>query len=567
MARLIPRMEVDAIALKPERDVARALVEQLPADSIVYHSYPWLKADRHDRRGGTTLREGEADFVVVLPCLGFLVLEVKGGEVRYDPVTHQWLRVLSGGKLKKIKDPFHQARENVHFLEQQVVRHSFPGQDHVPCAFGYAVVFPDCEFSGPMPPGAENAIVLSAHDLPFMQRRLTEILRQWAHGVPRPLTGPELDGILKGLSPSFQLLPVLFRRIEEQEERLFRLTEEQLRLLDFLGAHPRAAIEGVAGSGKTLLAESQALRFADQGLRTLLLCYNRTLAQWLADSMPKKYAGAITVSHFHSFCYKQCQKVGLGDMWNSHRTNESFWRDRVPELLMDAVDRGAERFEALVVDEGQDFYPNWWVALELILSSPSAPFYIFYDPAQNLYVGENWRIPNMGPPFRLPTNCRNTRNIAQTCSRVQGVPVPVRPDAPLGDEAYVQVAGTAAEQSRACQKILGVWLGAGQLRPGQVALLGPHRFENSALCGKAWLRKVAILEDLDCWRADQGIFYSTIRSFKGLEADAVVILEIPEKEASPHFTTTDLYVACSRAKHLLAVLPQTERAAAMLAGH
>jgi len=173
----------------------------------------------------------------------------------------------------------------------------------------------------------------------------------------------------------------------------------------------------------------------------------------------------------------------------------------------------------------------------------------------------------MGPPFRLPTNCRNTRKIAQTCSRVQGVPVPVRTDAPLGDEALVQVADTAAEQFRACQKILSDWLGTGQLRPGQVALLGPHRFENSALSGKARIRNVAILEDLDRWRADQGIFYSTIRSFKGLEADAVVILEIPEKEASPHFTTTDLYVACSRAKHLLAVLPQTERAAAMLTGH
>ncbi len=78
MARLIPKIPLDDITLKPERDVAQALIEQLPADSVVYHSYPWLRPERHDR-GNTFLKEGEADFVIVMPDLGLLVLEVKGG--------------------------------------------------------------------------------------------------------------------------------------------------------------------------------------------------------------------------------------------------------------------------------------------------------------------------------------------------------------------------------------------------------------------------------------------------------------------------------------------------------
>ena len=49
MARLIPTLPVDDIPLKPERDVARALVEKLPNDCIVYHSYPWLRPERNDR--------------------------------------------------------------------------------------------------------------------------------------------------------------------------------------------------------------------------------------------------------------------------------------------------------------------------------------------------------------------------------------------------------------------------------------------------------------------------------------------------------------------------------------
>ena len=97
MARLIPKIDPKEIALKPERDVACALIEQLPQDCIVYHSYPWLRADRNDRNSKITLREGEADFVVILPSLGFLILEVKGGAIQYDSENHTWYRQFFEG--------------------------------------------------------------------------------------------------------------------------------------------------------------------------------------------------------------------------------------------------------------------------------------------------------------------------------------------------------------------------------------------------------------------------------------------------------------------------------------
>ena len=62
---IIPKISIEDIRNKPERDVARDLVEGLPDDCLVYHSYPWLRAERHDRGRKDTLRVGEADFVVV----------------------------------------------------------------------------------------------------------------------------------------------------------------------------------------------------------------------------------------------------------------------------------------------------------------------------------------------------------------------------------------------------------------------------------------------------------------------------------------------------------------------
>ena len=113
MARLIPKVEIEEIAVKSERDTARFLVDQLPNDCIIYHSYPWLWSDRNDR-GNTTIREGETDFVILLPTHGMLILEVKGGEISYDENTREWSRVLGGGRLKPIQDPFEQVRRNTH---------------------------------------------------------------------------------------------------------------------------------------------------------------------------------------------------------------------------------------------------------------------------------------------------------------------------------------------------------------------------------------------------------------------------------------------------------------------
>lgn len=112
MGRLVPRQAIEEIGLKPERDVARALVEKLPKEVVVYHGYPWLRAERNDRARADTLREVEADFVVVDPHRGILILEVKGGMIEYDSRDHTWSRLLNGGRRRQIQDPFEQARKN-----------------------------------------------------------------------------------------------------------------------------------------------------------------------------------------------------------------------------------------------------------------------------------------------------------------------------------------------------------------------------------------------------------------------------------------------------------------------
>ena len=48
------------------------------------------------------------------------------------------------------------------------------------------------------------------------------------------------------------------------------------------------------------------------------------------------------------------------------------------------------------------------------------------------------------------------------------------------------------------------------------------------------------------------MLFATIRSFKGLEADAVLMVDVVAPGSLPHFSQADFYVGCSRAKHQLA---------------
>ena len=86
MARMLPDVDPSQIQHTSEEPVYVALRHQLGDDYVVLHSYPWLRPWR-----GEALVEGEADFVVLHPSRGLLVLEVKGGEtIQHD--GYRWFR-------------------------------------------------------------------------------------------------------------------------------------------------------------------------------------------------------------------------------------------------------------------------------------------------------------------------------------------------------------------------------------------------------------------------------------------------------------------------------------------
>jgi hypothetical protein len=355
--------------------------------------------------------------------------------------------------------------------------------------------------------------------------------------------------------PRYALMPVIWRKVEDQEERLRRLTTEQQRLLDFLGGHTKAAIRGVAGSGKTILALAKAQDTARRGLRTLFLCYNRPLKDWLIQAIPESFSDDLIIDTYHGLVEDLCRKAGIAFRPGLSVGKTDFWKDVAPELLMQACELlGPEaKFDAVIVDEGQDFHDLWWTSLDSIFRDPRAKgcYYVFFDPNQNLYV-ESPAIPGeLGPAFELPVNCRNTVRIAEHCAGLVNQLNKVRDGAPMGDSPEFDRATNIRDAFQQAGKRVREWCmpNAGGLKPYQVAVLAPGNTERD---WPADFQTVPLTKDFDAWRKGKGVLIASWARFKGLEADAIVIVEMlaPDNDQE----RTNHYVARSRAKHLLTVI-------------
>lgn len=515
----------------------------------VFHSFNWLT-----RGGGGTLQEGECDFVVLDPERGMLFIEVKGGSLVFN--GREWIRDVRGHSRSLKKDPFTQAQHAMHEITD-LVKRRFPRsglQGKLPFTFGFAVSFPDCRVSGRLPPNIQPELILDAARLSHLDASIRSIFASFRRDGHRALTEREMESVREALYPKYQLLPVVWRKLEDQEERLRRLTADQQRVLDILGNHPKAAIRGVAGSGKTILALAKAQSLARAGTRTLLLCYNRPLKDWLQEAVPESFGDSLVIDTFHGLVDDLCRVAGLRLQSMGNSKDQTFWMETAPEALMQACERlGPDyKFDAVVVDEGQDFHDLWWTSLESVFRDQAnkACYYVFFDPKQNLYV-EHPSVPaELGHPYDLMENCRNTVRIGQHCAALVGYEARSREGAPMGDDPETVTVRTLPEAFKEAGRRVRLLCkqDQGGLKMSQVAVLTPGFTE------RYWptsFDTVPLTQDFDVWRRGAGVLIASWSRFKGLEADAIVIIEAPTRDG---YGNANQYVARSRAKHLLTAI-------------
>ncbi len=552
--RFIPSIPVSQIRNRGERIVAEALEQQLGSEWTVFHSYSFLRlSDRTQPKASGAgssykqhLLEGEADFVILHPKKGLLLLEVKGGDIEFDPASGRWRQ--NGDDLK---DPFAQARDNLHALVNQLEERRVPKPTH-----GYAVMFPTCVFTGSLPAGAHPKIAFSSKDRSDLGPKIVAALGEWARRHGDFLRPDQYRQLLQALQSTFDIRPSLLSQVDHDEEVFIQLTREQARALQGIYSNERVRVEGTAGSGKTLLALERAKKFAEEGKRVLFLCYNRNLADWLRRETDT--LAGLEVYHFHALCAERCgrAKIEFSPPASDSPEAGTFWTERAPELLMDAIDTLPERFDAIVVDEAQDFHEDWWLPIEALNRRHDGPLYIFFDREQNLY-GREFRPVKTQVCYQLSHNCRSTRRLASTCSEILNTEIPPHELCPEGSRPRLVRLVQPELMLEEVKQVVQKWLKEEGFKPSRIAILSPFRKERSALN----LDKLAgypLSDSVADWRANRCIWFSTIKGFKGLEADLVIVVDLVDF-ADQVFEKNDLFVACSRARHRLLLFTSSQQ--------
>jgi superfamily I DNA/RNA helicase len=306
----------------------------------------------------------------------------------------------------------------------------------------------------------------------------------------------------------------------------------------------RVAIQGSAGTGKTVLALEKARRLSEEGQRTLLLCFNRPLADHL-----RRFASGFEVDTFHGFCSSKANLAKVSFHIPTGGSARDFWEDEAPLKLLEALEaRSDDRYDAIVVDEGQDFREHWWPSIEEALNDPAkGTLYVFFDPHQNIYGGGPPAALDIAPT-RLVFNCRNTQRIAEYAGELVSASTRVRPGAPAGAAVESFACGSPEEMVSQVRKQLHRLVVEEKIAADQIVVLSTRSTKKSALAKQRKLGNLHLV-DIDSPPGPAEIRFGSLQRFKGLEADVVLLVDV-EAEARTS-SPEHLYVGTSRARHLL----------------
>jgi hypothetical protein len=504
----------------------------------------------------------ETEFIIAHPDLGVLALEVKGGSITrkgniwYTTPLSELKKPEHLRERHEIKNPYTQVTDAAKAYRRKI-------DDYIDAQrlgawsfeIGTAVCFPDIEIDSNFYLGADALpeLTLDRRDLNRLRDRLYHILKLYEGRLGTP-PGEEGICILKEvLARDWRFDSFLAYQLESADERRDKLTEEQFHILYCLQDNPKMLIRGCAGSGKTWIAAKKASLLAGPGARVLLTCYNENLAEWLRKS--KFVRSSMMVTHFHGLCYELAsysQEVDL-PKWSEDLgiDQETYFSVKMPEALeLAAIDTGMT-FDAIIVDEGQDFESSWLETLHGLLTDPEeGVFYIFYDDNQRIYSRD--RIPFSWPSFRFSQNMRNTNPIFEQVKRYYHRPDEIRPSGNPGPEPWFVELEDDADEYQMVQDVLER-LSEQRIRPSQVTILTPRARENS-IFGQKPDRPGRFAPTWKMETVANQVTCCTIQSFKGLESPVIILTEL--KHVYPPKAEELLYVATSRAKDLLIVIGQ-----------
>lgn len=506
----------------------------------IFYSTSWQQ-----KRIYHAAEDGEADFVLAHPKMGVIVFEVKGGGIVFNANKGEWSSRDRNGNVHLIKDPVKQASKSKSALLEKLK--SLPGWDNNRFLnMGHAVIFPDIFVTeNYLKQDLPKEIIVDHQDLENLNKVIPTIMSYYSSGDLKTgnLGNDRLERLEKLLARSFNITTPMGVEFDYLEEKLIHLTEDQMNILDHLGSVRKAKIKGCAGSGKTMLAVEKARRLSEEGFNVLLVCFNFALANYLVQKAPN-----ICVKRILELFEDLVKEAGIKP--RNAKDIHDYYDNVLPEAGFDAAVALGKKYDAIIVDEGQDFRELYWLVINEVLSKPNGILYVFYDDNQNLFKSLSIDSIIEGDPFLLTENCRNTKLIHELVRNYHQEKEIIKSKSPDGFKPEIYYYENEAQLKNNLQSLLNKLINQEKIDNRDIVILSPHSQENTLIKNGAKLGNFLVTENPV--QKNNEIFWTSIYKFKGLESKVILLIDISPSIINK--LNEFMYVGCSRAKSYLALM-------------
>jgi len=511
-----------------EQKAYKALKTSLPRGWYAWHSLRLRTREKGEF--------SEADFIIADPGRpGILILEVKGGQI--EQRDGRWYQ----NSIQLKSSPLDQAFS---FRRNLVGR--FKEKNTKAPTIGVAACYPDIFFDQQPAQDDLKGLVIGGQDIPYLNKILPDVM---AHAVsePWPVKGPWIR-LLHALWGETWIPDIcLGGRVEMDEESRLQLDQEQISILENLEENDRLLIRGPAGTGKTLMARETALREARQGKRVLFLCYTEALAAFLRACLKEPGLTVAAVRNFASnLLGESAPEKPVG------RTSE-YWEGVSLRAAVDGLPAMNERWDTVIVDEGQDFSGDDWELVKECVH-PKGKLWVFADRAQAFWndrgVQEQMVHGFMKYALKKPYRCHPAIQHLDECYTGQCEPDQQILRDGLKEEVIRIVTSSEGRLLKQIGKEINRLLSRG-LKPNDIAVLSLRgRGSKEGITHEKDIGGHPIVLATDS-KAGENIICDTFLRFKGLERPAVIVTDIR--------LVSDLYekrmhIAISRALSLLRIV-------------
>ena len=508
MAHIIPsditRLEL-AGAHGPELDTLRLLKSALPDDYTVFHGVHWMRG--YEKWS----HFGEIDFVILNRSGDLLFIEQKNGVL--EETDGGLVKRYRNGE-KNVVDQIHRSMGKVRETFQQV--HGKKIRLAVDCL----IYCPDHRVVELNAAGLDARRIVDAAARDGLAARVESLL-----GPGTRQNDGRFETIRDFFCQTYRVVPDIHAHVSAQRQSFVRQVGSLAAILTNLEMRPfRLQVKGTAGSGKSLVARDFFDRSVAAGKRVLLTCYNRPLAERLKRSV----GDGGYVNTWYGFCHAFLESRGRSLNFGEMKSEPRFWQKIQEQVTAEQIP-DEWLFDALIVDEGQDFEEEWFEILQLFLRDDADILWL-EDPVQNLQGRPEMELPGF-VRYRSLTNFRSPESIARF----------IRNTLPFEFEAGNGLPGLGVgvhgydhgnEQPRIAGKLVQELVRSGFTHDDIVILTcrgaGSSVFSTLEQVGGVQLRRFTGEYDRDGnQRFTDGLLtFDSIYRFKGQEAPAVIFVDI-----------------------------------------